>query len=261
VSWTGGIGTVRFSSDGAVCGYVVIDGQARLLEAAEGREYRTLVSSLGARRGGYYQGDIGADGVLAVAMEDGTRLWDLAVSREVAYLPGRRTDSVRFVDRLEGRELLTCGFDGLRRWPSREGPEGPGRLRLGPPHTVPLPVLPTRADVSPDGRTVAVASESSGTALVVDLPTEAVRCTLAPHPALCYIALSADGRWAATSGWHSDRVKVWDARTGTMVKELRLGQVTLASFTPEGRSLVTSRSGEYRFWDVPSWRPARRSST
>ena len=31
-----------------------------------------------------------------------------------------------------------------------------------------------------------------------------------------------------------------------------------AFFSPDGRTLVTSRGDEYRFWDVPSWQPARR---
>ena len=103
-----------------------------------------------------------------------------------------------------------------------------------------------------------MAGEQPGTALVLDLPTEAVRCTLAPHPGLNRAVLSPDGRWAATSGWHTTSVKVWDARTGSMVKELPLGVNNTAFFSPDGRTLVTSRGDEYRSWDVGSWLPARR---
>ncbi len=258
VNWPSGIGDLHFSRDGAVCGFSALGDRVRLMEVADGREYRTLVSSLGAGRGEYRQGDIAADGLLAVGMDDGARLWDLATGREVAFLPDRRTESVSFVSRPDGRELLTCSSGGLRRWPIREDPALPGRLRIGPPRVVDLPIVPTRAHVRQDGRAVAVASERSGMALVVDLPTEAVRSTLAPHPSLIRVVLSPDGRWAATSGWHTPSVKVWDVRTGALVKELPLGIMNIASFSPDGRTLVTSRGDEYRTWDVESWRPALR---
>jgi WD40 repeat protein len=193
-----------------------------------------------------------------VGLGDGARLWDLATGREFAYLPDGWTDSVSFVSRPDGRELLTCGYTGLRRWPIREEPESPGRVRIGPSHTIGLPYIPDRAHVSRDGQTVAVASERSGTALVVDLATEAVRCTLAPHPGLNRAVLSPDGRWVVTSGWHTQSVKIWDARTGAVVKELRLGVTNNAFFSPDGRTLVTSLGEEYRFWDVETWKPARR---
>jgi len=185
VHWTAAMGgDLHFTSDGTVCGYTVIGGRARLMEVADGREYRTLVNSLGTGRSEYREGAISADGLLAVGMDDGARLWDLSTGGEVAYLPDRWTDSVSFVARPDGRELLTCGFGGLRRWPIREGPNVPGRLRIGPSRVVDLPLAPTRADVRQDGRAVAVAGESSGTALVADLPTGAVQCILVPHPDL-----------------------------------------------------------------------------
>ena len=47
------------------------------------------MSSVGARQGAYYHGDISPDSrLLAVAMTEGTRLWDLASGRELAALPG-----------------------------------------------------------------------------------------------------------------------------------------------------------------------------
>ena len=55
-------------------------------------------------------------------------------------LPDWWTDSVSFVARPDGRELLTCGFGGLRRWPIREDPDVPGRLRIGPSRVVDLPL-------------------------------------------------------------------------------------------------------------------------
>ena len=51
--------------------------------------------------------------------------------------------------------------------------------------------------------------------------------------------ISPDGRWVATSGWHSEVVKVRDAQTGSVVKELPLGLINAAFFSPDGRTLVT----------------------
>ena len=43
VNWPAAIGDLHFSPDGKVCGFAVIGGRARLMEVAEGREYRTFV--------------------------------------------------------------------------------------------------------------------------------------------------------------------------------------------------------------------------
>ena len=258
VHWPSGIGDLHFGQDGTVCGFTVIGGRARLMEVADGREYRTFVNSLGTRRGEYHEGDISGDGLLAVGMDDGTRLWNLATGQELAYLPDWRTDSVSFVSGPDGRELLTCGQRGLHRWPIQEAPRAPGRLRIGPPRVIDLPIRPTRTQVHPDGRMAVIAGEQSGTAVVVDLPTGAVRCTLAPHPGLNRAVISPDGRWVATSGWHTSSIKVWDARTGSMVKELPVGSNNTAFFSPDGRTLVSSRGDEYRCWDVASWLPTLR---
>ena len=258
LNWPTFINDMHFNRGGSVCGHVLVGGRARLVEVAGGREYRTLVSSLGAGRGGYHWGDVGPSGLLAVGMDDGARLWNLATGREVAFLPVGLTHSANFVARPEGVELLTCGLGGLLRWPIRAAPELPGRLCIGPPRLIPLPDVPHSAQPSADGRVVAVSSERSGTALVVDLATQALQCILAPHPGLNRAVLSPDGRWAATSGWHTPSIRVWNAHTGAMVKELPLGDQNTVFFAPDGRALVTSRGDEYVYWEIPSWRPVRR---
>ena len=71
-------------------------------------------------------------------------------------------------------------------------------------------------------------------------------------------ALSGDGRWAASSGWHSDRVRLWNADTGQMVHEWVVGKRTLVFFTPDSRALIISRGDEFSFWDVETLQPIRR---
>jgi serine/threonine protein kinase/WD40 repeat protein len=244
-----------FSSDGRWLGVVMQGEQAQLLEVTPGREYRTLVSSLGAGQGDYHEGDISPDGrLLALKMwKHSIHLWHLASGREVAVLPPGIP-----VFQPEGRELLTCSRGGLNRWPIQDGGEQGKALRLGPPQTIPLPVVPTRAVCSQDGRTLALFSEEAGKGLLMDLATNSVRAPLLEHPQACFIALSPDGRWAATSGWHSDRARLWNARTGKMVHEWTLGLSLEVFFTLDSRTLIISRGDEFSFWDVETLKPIRR---
>jgi serine/threonine protein kinase/WD40 repeat protein len=245
------------SRSGGRMGYLLHGNQVQLLEVASGREYRTLVNSLGPGQGSYYEAAISTDGrLLAVGMQDGVRLWELTSGRELAWLPLGVTTSVFFHP--QRPELFTSGVDGLLRWPIHQADEMGTGLRLGPPRPVPLSTVPERACLSGDGRTVALASERAASALVVDLDKEAVQGVPVRHPDISYIALSPDGQWAASGGWHSPLVKAWNARTGQVVKELPLGIRTSVFFTPDSKALITSRGDEYCFWEVGSWQPGRR---
>src|SRR5262249_62019910 len=60
-----------------------------------------------------------------------------------------------------------------------------------------------------------------------------------------------------SSGWHSDRVRLWNAGTGQMVQEWTVGKQTIVSFTPDSRALIVARGDGFRFWDVESLQPIR----
>src|SRR5262249_53518511 len=82
----------HFSSDGRWLGVATHGEQGQLLEVTPAREYRTMVSSLGAGQGRYnVPSDISPDGrLLALGMNDAVRLWHLPSSRELAVLPPGR---------------------------------------------------------------------------------------------------------------------------------------------------------------------------
>jgi serine/threonine protein kinase/WD40 repeat protein len=258
----------QFSADGRRLGVLWDGDRADLLEVTPSREYRTLVSSAGAGEGGYGYGDIRPDGrLLAVGLDEGTRLWDLRSGRELAALPAG-TPFV-FFDGKGGDEgepsppsnprwgLLTSGSDGLLRWPvTSDDPEGK-RLRLGPPRQL-SPLGRAWFARNPDGRTLAAVTEEGGPNKILDLDTAAVRRELGSHPQGEVRALSGDGRWAASSGWHSDRVRLWNAATGQMVHEWVVGKRTYVSFTPDSRALIIARGDEFSFWDVETLQPMRR---
>jgi WD40 repeat protein len=254
-----------FSADGRWLGVMWKGEQADLLEVTPTREYRTLVSSAGAGRGGYaYYGDISPDGrLLVVGMDEGARLWDLRGGRELAALPaGTR---FAFFDGRGGgggpalpsdppRALLTSGPDGLQRWPITCDGSAGERLRFGPPRQL------SRLGRSwfarrPDGLTLGVATEENGANRVMDLETGVARQELGRHPSGEVRALSPDGRWAASCGWHSDLVRLWNVGTGQKVYEWPVGTRASVYFTPDSRALVISRGSAFTFWDVETLQP------
>jgi WD40 repeat protein len=244
--------SARFSQDGRTLGYIPEGRDVRLMEVAAGLEYRTLVSSLGAGEGEYRHLDVSPDGrLLAVGMEDGVRLWELASGREVAHIRQRQTYSVLFQP--DGTGLLTCGKAGLRDWPIRPDEQVPNRFRTGPPQGIRVRGLLHRASRCADGRTLAVASEEPRVALVVDLQGIPLERAVLAHPKLDRAVISPDGRLVVTAGWHSQEIKVWDAQVGKLVKELPPESGTLNTFSPDGRTLINCRSDEYCFHDTATW--------
>jgi eukaryotic-like serine/threonine-protein kinase len=258
----------HFSADGRQLGVTWDGDRADLLEVTPTREYRTLVSSAGAGRGGYgYYADISLDGrLLVTGMDDGARLWDLRSGRELAALPAGTPFA--FFDGGGGDRgpvpansppwgLLTSGSGGLLRWPvTSDDPIGE-RLRLGPPRKL-SPLGRACFTRRPDGGTLGAVTEENGANQILDLETGVVRRTLDSHPLGEVQALSGDGRWAASSGWHSDRVRLWNAGTGQLVREWVLGKQTYVCFTPDSRALIISRGDEFSFWDVETLQPIRR---
>ena len=230
----------QFSRDGRWLGVLQHGEDAQLLETITAPEYRTL----GDGQGEYYEGDLSPDNrLLAVNRgDDGVRIWDLTTGREIAKLPGGLT-----LFRPDGRELLISSDDGLHRRTIAFDRE----LQLGTPRTVPLPAPPTRVARSQDGRTLAMVSEAKGIAWLVDLDTDTVRAPRLAHPNASYVALSPDGNWVATSGWHTNEVRLWNARTGALVHEWPLHRASV-TFTPDSRVLVLGLGHEFRFHAVAS---------
>src|SRR5262249_35755677 len=67
------------------------------------------------------------------------------------------------------------------------------------------------------------------------------------------IALSPDGRMAATGCLNGSLVRVWDAQSGAPLRDLPLGSSRVA-FSPDGRRLLTTSNG-LELWSTDDWRP------
>ena len=252
------LSSVGFSTDGRWIGAFATGDGGQLLEVAACPEYRTIVSSLGAGQGEYFDGGISPDGrLLAMGMSDGVRIWEIASGREAAFLPIRRTPSVFFQP--DGRELITCGDTGLHRWaiPARTGSAQP--FQLGPPQRMMLPFLiPMRACRSRDGRLIAVTSEEAGGAVVLEAATGAMQTPLLGHKRAGNVALSPDGKWLATAGWQSPLLRLWNIQTGKLAHEWGEPAPLSIGFTPDSRELVSMQLEACDFWSSETFQRVRR---
>jgi eukaryotic-like serine/threonine-protein kinase len=244
-----GIRFPRFGPDDRLLAAEVRGSDLGLLEVATSREYRTLVRAAAAGKGIYANASNRFDGrLLAVAMRGGVGLWDVKSGKEVAFLdlPGNA-----FVLFEPSGSLLTNASDGLLRWPVRFEPGLPLSLRLGPPCKLAVPGSGCEVACDSGGRVIACAQFQGAMVIHADSPDQPVR--LGPHDDVRMVAVSPDGRMVATGSHHGKGVKIWEARSGKLVKELPiLEMISKVCFSPDGKWLATT-GGEPRLWAVDSW--------
>ncbi len=190
--------------------------------------------------------------LLAAGSSDGVSLFDLKSGLDVGHLDLGFTLTAQF-DRASG-DLLTFGTLGLLRWPVRAEPEHPDRLRVGPPkQLVQKPASDNQFRISDDGRTIVVAEYSRVLVLHADQldrpvvlePTVNVRG---------HISVSRDGQWVATGTHGGGELRLWEARTGRLLKTKRFPEGPChVQFTPDGERLLVSGSGYNRYWRVGDW--------
>jgi serine/threonine protein kinase/WD40 repeat protein len=206
-----------------------------------------------------------ADGqLIAMALDPGVVVVRASDGAELAFLPIGACDQVLF---LPQGALLTNQVGGLTSWPIRRL-EG-GRLRMGPPEPLAVPDQGpefnfTGLAASASGRLVGVTLPKMGGALLFDPDRPWRRTWLMPHNGAASLAISPDGRWAATttrSGSTDGRqLKIWDAATGKLLVQHEVG-VAKVAFSPDGRWLGvggatwlgTGNVNRYRFFRTGSW--------
>jgi WD40 repeat protein/tRNA A-37 threonylcarbamoyl transferase component Bud32 len=244
----------HFSPDGRLA---VTDAvEAALLHIASGREFRTLPrrTAAGPRAYATEHGGIALSPtgrLLAVTTEEGACAFvDPATGAELGAIRRNRTIPLQFE---ASGALLTHGSAGLCRWPVQEDP-ATGRCRVGPPQ----PLFPSqsfdRYGSTADGRVLAIPAYGRGAVLLERGPPGRLR-VLGPQEDVRFCAVSPDGRWVATGNHFNTQgigVKVWEASSGRLVKELPMNGSCQVGFSPDGRWLVTT-GVECRLWAVDTW--------
>jgi serine/threonine protein kinase/WD40 repeat protein len=243
---------IHWSSDGRILGLGHDGTRSWFWALAEGSECRTLAAEDGSGLRTWSVGFLEPERLLVSAGAGGLRIDDPGGSplRIDAARPGIADAAIS----PGGTQLITGGAHGLLRWPIERSSDG--TLRVGPP--VSLGILEGRSTgrlrLAPDGRTLAAVLDGElGRVAVIDLERNVIVATIVGHRNLERIDLSPDGRWLATSTWRGDGVKVWDARSGTLVRALAVRGSADVGFSPDGRWLVTSSGTEYGLWETGTW--------
>ena len=149
----------------------------------------------------------------------------------------------------DGR-FLVSGGNCLTLWDLKDDGKG---------QELPVTVNSVNAlEFSPDGRTLALASQCNGDIVLLNLETMAKGPTVLKneHPILS-LSFSPDGRYlAAGDDSENASIMVWNLGTGERTLRLRWprGPLKAVVFSPDGKSLATASSFErgVRLWDVGS---------
>jgi WD40 repeat protein len=248
---------LRFTPDGKYLGIVRNGTNLGYYELATCDEVR----SYDGRTGVIAAADVSHDGqLLAIACDDGVRIWDLVAGTEVIDFPlAERVFSVVFHP--DGRSLFTSSYSGVFRWPMKYDPGTPNaELQLSQPENLAQLNNSEHAILSPDGeRLFVTVPHGPVNAYSVNWRDNGGLVKFHGHPFSAGISLSSDGRLLATSTWSGNAegigVKVWDAETGAVVTELPVDGNSSVLFSCSGKWLVTGSPVEYRFWEVGSWKP------
>jgi serine/threonine-protein kinase len=257
----GGVHSLDLTPDGRFALVGLNTGQVLYLDIDSGQVVRTLKVH-GAAVGWVA---LAADGRRAFSTSDeGTaRMWSLADGRELARFDVQSKQARGGAVLPDGRLLTGDSAGMLQLWDTATGREVK-QVPMGGPWMI------DALRLSADGRQVLV-SGVAGVRLY-DLETgEEVRHFQEEAEEVHQADLSPDGHWLLTGSFSDGKVRLWDFRTGELLRVLgsHNGFVFSVAFTPDGRVAASAGGGEYdganwtggtdhdiRVWDLSALRTA-----
>src|SRR5262249_42420036 len=179
----------------------------------------------------YQSAAVHRDGrLLAVGTNRGVAIWDLALGRELAFLPIGHALEVVFES---SGDLVTSGSIGVRRWPFRLDLER-REFQIGPPTQLPLPAVDCGIAEDRMGRTMAWADHDLA---FVATPERTVH--VGPVDDCRFVAVSPDGEWLATGSHVATKgAQVWRIRDTAKMADLPIDYGTDVVFSPDGKWLM-----------------------
>lgn len=196
---------------------------------------------------------ISGDGrVLLCAGMGEVQLWDTVDSRLLGALdlgPGYCSATLA----PSAEFLVTCSQQGLYRWPIVKHVNRSKHVwSIGSPEDLLLPLVssPKTCSITSDSRYLTVFCEQGGSQLLVldleESPRQARRIGVGPGDT------SSDGQWTATAPWQEHHTKIWNAKTGELVRQIP-GMNAQTTFSPDKSILVVARAEEVEVYDS-SWK-------
>ncbi len=244
----------EMGSEEMLLGSVLSGAEIRVSKVAESAVYRELQEAkVRSRR--HLHIDISSDERMAVvAGYEGVSLWDLHRSERRAALPVGMVASAFFDPR--GGALITWGAAGLHEWAIAvvSSDKDATRLAVGPPRSLGLRgTQPARGAISSDGQILALITEEFRNGVVFNRKEGRRQALLGGLPNFWSVAIRPDGRWVAGGTKPGKLVRIWDAQTGKVVRDLPVEATAKLAFSPDGTVLATCEPARYRLWDLESF--------
>ncbi|HEV2394356.1 MAG TPA: protein kinase [Verrucomicrobiae bacterium] len=249
---------LHFSPDDSTLGYTVEGETSKLLEVAHTTSYQRLLGSGEARRS--WGADFSPDErLLAVSTINGVVVWDAMAGKEIGFVQTTPCHSAHFQTN-GGLSLVASTEAGLYRWPlDFQSTVSGSVLRVRAPQIM-LGEKAFRYSALDRGGGKVIASSANGLEpLLMDMANPTNKLKLAGQPGDEFVAIAPSGHWAAIGAWKRGGVKVYDASTGQLLRELPIKGTAFVAFSPDDNWLATANMMELRLWKTGSWEPTHQA--